>query len=151
MKIGKDLKYSTLEENGTLNLDSIKVCDTLFQKYDFFDPRDLLRVKYEMLRSVQQGQGSIFKISKCFGFSRPSFYKALADFEKEGLWGLVPRKRGPKTAHKLSNEVMTFIEQILESKKSLTVKTILRKVKERFNLVVHPRSLQRAIKRRKKN
>ena len=151
MKIGKDLKYSTLEENGTLNLDSIKVCDRLFQKYDFFDPRDLLQVKYEMLRSVQQGQGSIFKISKCFGFSRPSFYKALADFEKEGLWGLVPRKRGPKTAHKLSNEVMTFIEQILESKKSLTVKTILRKVKERFNLEVHPRSLQRAIKRRKKN
>lgn len=151
MKIGKDLKYYTLEENDTLNPHSERVCDTLFQEHDFFDPRDLLQVKYEMLRSVQQGQGSIFKISKRFGFSRPSFYKALADFEKEGLWGLIPRKRGPKTAHKLSNEVMAFVRKMLESPKPLTVKTILKKVEERFNLVVHPRSIQRALKRRKKN
>jgi len=151
MKIGKDLKYYTLEENGTLNPHSEMVCDALFQKHDFFDPRDLLQVKYEMLRSVKQRQETIFKISKRFGFSRPSFYKALADFEKEGLWGLIPRKRGPKTAHKLSNEVMDFIEKMLESTKPLTIKTILKKVEERFSLVLHPRSIQRAFKRRKKN
>jgi transposase len=151
MKVGKDLKYYTLEENNTLNPHSEMVCETLFQKHNFFDPRDLLQVKYEMLRSMQQRQGTVFKISKRFGFSRPSLYKALADFEKEGLWGLVPRKRGPKTAHKLSNEVMAFIEKMLESTQPPTIKTILKKVEERFNLVLHPRSIQRALNRRKKN
>ena len=41
-----------------------------------------------------------------FGLSRPTFYQAEAAFEQDGLAGLLPQPRGPKSAHKLTPEVM---------------------------------------------
>jgi len=41
-----------------------------------------------------------------------AFYQAQSAFQQDGLAGLVPRKRGPKQAHKLTEEVLTFIEQV---------------------------------------
>ena len=64
---------------------------------------------YEMLRRVQADGNSITDAAASFGFSRPSFYQAQAAFEQDGLAGLVPRQRGPKQAHKLTDEVLAFI------------------------------------------
>ena len=46
-----------------------------------------------------------------FGFSRPSFYQAQTAFEREGLSGLLPKRRGPRAAHKLTDEVSAFVAQ----------------------------------------
>ena len=54
----------------------------------FFDPRDLVQVKYEMLRRVQSEGHSVTGAATAFGFSRPSFYQALSAFEEGGLAGL---------------------------------------------------------------
>ena len=82
----------------------------LQQENEFFDPRDLVQVKYEMIRRVRTDDGTVAGAVQSFGFSRPSFYQAHAAFEQEGLMGLVPKKRGPRTRHKLGSEVMAFIE-----------------------------------------
>ena len=48
LKARKDL---ILKANGTLNPHTRRVHDALFHDAPFFDPRDLLQVKYEMLRT----------------------------------------------------------------------------------------------------
>lgn len=48
-----DAKSKALREQGCLHSRPEKVIDELFQQSDFFDPRDLIQVKYEMLRRVR--------------------------------------------------------------------------------------------------
>lgn len=145
-----DLKIKKLKEQGVLNLKAEKVKDELFQKYDFFDPQDLLQVKYEMLRRVQKDGSTVLNASQKFGFSRPSFYKAQNDFITNGLPGLIPRQKGPKQAHKLSGDVMEFVAQAIDKDNTLKAAKIVSLLEKRFNLKVHPRSIERAIARRKK-
>ena len=49
----QDTKLRTLQQQGTLNPRPKAVRDELFLQDDFFDPRDLVQVKYEMLRRVR--------------------------------------------------------------------------------------------------
>src|SRR5437870_7425370 len=86
----QDTKLRTLQQHGTLNPRPKQVRDELFLQDDFFDPRDLVQVKYEMLRRVQSEGKSVTDAAANFGFSRPSFYQALSAFEQDGLAGLVP-------------------------------------------------------------
>ena len=43
-------KLLELKRTGTLNPHPSSVSDTLFKENPFFDPKDLLQVRYEMLR-----------------------------------------------------------------------------------------------------
>src|SRR5262249_31138903 len=85
------------------------VTDELFLTNEFFDARDLVQVKYEMLRRVQSDGQPVSRAAAAFGFSRPSFYQAQATFQQGGLPALIPHKRGPKQAHKLTSEVLAFV------------------------------------------
>jgi transposase len=145
-----DAKLRTLQESDTLNPHSARVTDTLFQDHDFFDPRDLLQVKYEMLHRVRIEGWSVKQAAEAFGFSRPAFYHAQTAFEREGIAGLFPHKRGPRGAHKLSDEVMQFVEQLAEDEPAVTITAMVKRVDERFGVKVHPRSIERARHRRKK-
>ena len=89
--------------------------------------------------------------SRGFGVSRPTFYKVLADFGHDGLPGLIPRKRGPKGGHKITEEVLTEIERALAEDGSLAAAALVDMVRERFGREVHPRTVERALARRKKN
>lgn len=46
-------KTQTLRRSATLNPNPEKVSDPLFSASDFFDARDLVQVKYEMVRRVR--------------------------------------------------------------------------------------------------
>src|ERR1041384_2444271 len=111
----QDLKLRTLQQQGTLNPRPKAVRDELFLQNDFFDARDLVQVKYEMLRRVRTAGQSATDATANFGFSRPSFYQAQSAFDQDGLAGLVPRKRGPRQAHKLTEEVLTFIGEVRQN------------------------------------
>ena len=50
-----DSKGESLRQQGVLNPHPEKVADPLFHDSEFFDPRDLVQVKYEMLRRVRVG------------------------------------------------------------------------------------------------
>lgn len=144
-----DAKLKTLQESDTLNPHPERVSDTFFQEHEFFDPRDLLQVKYEMLHRVQVEGWSVKQAAESFGFSRPSYYHAHTSFEREGVAGLLPHKRGPHGAHKLSEEVMKFVE-LLSEDETITTNAIVKRVHEQFDVQVHPRSIERARNRRKK-
>ncbi len=56
---GTRSKVDALLEEGTLNPAPEKVSDPKFQESEFFDPRDAVQVKYEMLRRVSVENASV--------------------------------------------------------------------------------------------
>lgn len=149
-KSSSDSKLKALQEQGTLNSHFKDVKDSLFQESEFFDPRDLVQVKYEMLRRYQTEGTAATSAAEDYGFSRVTFYQVLRRFEEEGMGGLLPKSRGPKGAHKLSEEVMALVETAAAEKPALRPADLSRLVKARFAVSVHPRSIERALVRRKK-
>lgn len=143
----KDKKELELKKSLTFNKKYKGVKEKLFQSNDFFDPRDIVQVKYEMLRKVDKENCSISEASKEFGFSRPAFYEAKKKFEKEGMPGLFPIKRGRKTAYKITPEIMKYIVEL--RKKNFSAKKMLPLIEEKFNLTIHERSIERALNKKK--
>lgn len=145
-----DPKVEVLRELGTLHTTPEKVVDPAFVEDAFFDPRDRLQVKYEMLRRVLHDGTSVVQATGQFGLSRPSFYKARRDFEQFGLAGLVPAKRGPRGPHKLTEPVMAFVASQLREDETLSAHALVERIEQRWGLRVHPRTLERALVRKKK-
>ena len=146
----KDPKLAALRQQGTLNPRSREVTDPLFAGDNFFDARDLVQVKYEMLRRVQSESHSVSSAATAFGCSRPSFYQALSAFQEAGLAGLVPHKRGPKQAHKLTEELLAFLVATRQNQPTVRTAELVRLLQERFGTKVHPRSIERSLLRRQK-
>jgi transposase len=82
-----------------------------------------------------------------FGFSRPSWYAAAGALDAEGLPGLLPEQPGPRRAHKLTSEIVGFLEQVLGEDPSLRAADLADMVADRFGITVHPRSVERALAR----
>ena len=143
-------KAAALREHGSLHPKPSRVRDPQFQDSEFFDPNDLVLVKYEMLRRVRVEGLSATAAARAFGFSRVAFYQAMACFQREGLPGLVPRQRGPKEAHKLTEPVLKFIDECRLADGSLRAPALAMLIKKKLGLSVHPRSIERALKRRPK-
>ena len=89
--------------------------DEAFRSSEFFDARDLVQVKYEMVRRVEADGLSVSAAAGAFGFSRQSYYTGGAGAGDEGLAGLVPAKPGPRGAHKLTDEVLDHLEGLREA------------------------------------
>jgi transposase len=139
-------KREVLRQQRTLNPRPQDVTHSLFQDSDFFDPRDLLQVKYEMLRQVRTESQAISQAALALGFSRPSFYQAQAAIEQGGLPGLLPRKRGPRHAHKLTAEVMKFLAQARAAEPSLSAPELAQQVAKHLGVRVHPRTIERRLR-----
>lgn len=137
-------KRLALQHSGTFNPRAERVRHSLFQASEFFDPRDLLQLKYEALRALEQDGYSIARAAQEFGLSRPTIYKAQRQFRAGGLDALLPGKRGPKRAHKLTAEVREFIADLRRDESLLAPKELAARVHRRFALTVHPRTIEKA-------
>lgn len=148
-----DNKPERLKEYGAFNPHPEKISEKMFSdpQLDFFDPRDIVQVKYEMLRAVDKEGQSVKKASEAFGFSRPSFYQAQSQFKKSGVSGLIKKRPGPKSSHKMTDEVMAFIEEKTEKGEPLRSRKLSSLIGKEFGRDVHPRTIERAVARRKKN
>jgi transposase len=140
-----DQKTLELKRTGTLNPRPDAVSDTLFKENPFFDPKDLLQVRYEMLRRHSVEGASIVEVASRFGVSRPTVYQAEAAFQQAGLGGLLPKHRGPKEGHKLSAEVIEYVRTLRAGEPALTTVACVQAVQEKFGIAVHRRSLERAL------
>jgi len=145
-----DPKADALREQGCLHPHPEKVRDAAFVVSEFFDPRDLVQVKYEMLRRVRVDGQPVSHSAAGFGLSRPSYYQAQAAFEEGGLPALLPKKPGPRRAHKLSEEVVAALREALAEQPELSPQDLVGLIEERFGVSVHPRSVERALARQEK-
>ena len=109
-----DPKEAALAATRTLNPRPEAVRDPEFGSSEFFDARDLVQVKYEMVRRVRVDGAPVTPAAAAFGFSRPSFYEAAAAVDRDGLAGLMPAKPGPRRAHKLTDEVLAYARRLRE-------------------------------------
>ena len=144
----RDPKLESLRAQGTVHPRPQDIADDLFQEHGFFDPRDLVQVKYEMVRRAEVDGRSVTAAAAAFGLSRPSFYEAQRALRRDGLAGLLPKKRGPHGPHKLGVEVVAFVEQEVAKDASLRPAELARRVAARFATTLHPRSIERALHRR---
>jgi transposase len=140
-----DPKIAALREDGVLNPSPEKVSDPKFQTGDFFDSRDLMQVRYEMLRRVSSDKLSVTQATVEYGVSRPTYYQAKASFDEAGLGGLVPKKRGPRGPHKLQGDVLAFIEKQIVPGEPLRARELSRLIRQVFSVEVHPRTIERAL------
>jgi transposase len=144
-----DGKTAALRAEGALHPHPEAVQDPLFDQHPFFDRRDAVQVKYEMLRRVEIDGAPIATTAEAFGFSRPTFYQAQAAFAQAGLPGLLPQKRGPRGPHKLRADVLAFVlaERAAEG---ASARVLAARIHERFGISIHPRSIERAWRRQEK-
>ena len=141
----KRLKAEALAEDGALNPAPEKVRDPKFEEDGFFDPRDIVQVKYEMLRRASVEKASVTDVADEYGVSRPTFYQAKADFEDGGIAGLLPKKRGPHGPHKIQSEVLTFLKAQISPGEPIRARELAKLVQKELGLDVHPRTIERAV------
>jgi transposase len=143
-------KRRALQAAGTFNPRGQRVRHALFQDSDFFDPEDLVQLKYETLRAVEQDGYSLARAAGEFGLSRPTIYQAQTQFHLGGLEGLLPRKRGPKQPHKLTAEVRQYLEDQRRTAPSLDGLELARRVRQRFGVKLHRRTIEKAFQAKAK-
>lgn len=143
----KRSKADTLLEEGTLNPMPEKVRDPKFRGSEFFDPRDAVQVKYEMLRRVSIDNVSVTDVSDEYGVSRPTYYQAKANFDAAGIAGLVPKKPGPRRPHKVHGEVLALLQARLVPGEPVRARELARLIRDELDIEVHPRTIERALKK----
>lgn len=142
-----DGKTEVLRRQGGLHPHPEAVQDEAFHRGEFFDARDLVQVRYEMLRRHQVDGKPVTDVADSFGVSRQAFYTTEAAFQEMGILGILPRQRGPKRAHKCTDEILEFVEQ---QAADLPAKDMAAMIRKHFGVSINPRSIQRAVVRRKK-
>ncbi len=143
----KNDKTESLRRLGTLNRHPERVSDPRFLSEPFFDPRDLVQVRYEMLRRVRREGQSVSESAQNFGVSRPTWYHAASAFEENGLAGLVPERPGPRRAHKLDDIVIEALVEARRAPPAPPPADLVVLVRRRFGISVHRRSIERALGR----
>jgi len=146
----RDPKSEALARDGVLNPDPEAIQDPVFTGNPFFDAKDLVQARYEMVRRHRVDGVAISEASANFGVTRPTFYKAQKALQESGLPGLLPRQRGPKGGHKISAEVVAFVDELKAASPKLTTAQCLKEIETRFGVKVHRRSLERALGRKKR-
>ena len=145
-----DPKRAALRAAGALHPHPEAVQDEAFSRHEFFDRRDRVQVKYEMLRRHRLEGRPVTEVATAFGVSRQAFYKAETALRASGIPGLLPRRRGPRRAHKCSDEVLEFVEQWRAAPASGRKESVVEAIQHRFKVSLHPRSITRALARLKK-
>ena len=145
----EDPKVTALRESRCLNPHPEQVTDPAFLADGFFDARDAVQVKYEMVRRVSVDGAPVTATAAAFGYSRPSYYQAAAALAESGLDGLVPARPGPRGGHKLTGQILTWAEEQLAAAPALRPAQLPDRIEEAFGVRVHPRSVERALARRR--
>jgi len=146
-----DPKEEALRVARALNPRPEAVTAAEFAVSEFFDPRDLVQVKYEMLRRARQDGSTVSDAAAAFGLSRPSFYEAKAAYEAAGIPGLLPKRPGPRGAHKLTQTVVERLAAAVAAQPSLSSVDLADLAQREFGVRVHPRSVERALARHPKD
>jgi transposase len=110
---------------------------------------DAAQVKYEMVRRVTVDGEPVTAAAAALGYSRPAYYQAAAALADAGLDGLVPAKPGPRGGHKLTGQILGWAEQQLAADPALKAAGLAEPIAAEFGVRVHPRSVERALARRR--
>ena len=140
-------KRDRLRQTGTLNRAPENVTDPMFTAGGFFDAHDLLQVRYEMVRLVRLDEATLAQAAARFGVSRPTCFRMVRSFDKGGLQGLIPAPRGPRGPHKITPEMLRFVEDYRARHGRVGARRLAPLIEAEFGVKVHPRGLEKALER----
>jgi transposase len=143
-------KEDSLKDNGSFNRNFMNVHADVFNSSPFFDAKDIVQVKYEMLRAVMKDGIAVTSVAKKFGFSRKSFYQIDKAFAEGGLYALMPKKTGPKGPSKLHGEVSDYIDSYLFEHNNANAKEIAAQLEASLGIRIHPRTIERYLEKKTK-
>ena len=140
-----DGKLQALRAAGAVHARSAMVTDPAFMAHPFFDSRDLVQVKYEMVRRVHVDGHSVTQAASTFGFSRPAFYAAQSALARGGLPALVPQRPGPRRRHKVRAELLEFLQQARMDEPRVPTHELVERAQAEFGVRLHPRTVERVL------
>ena len=142
-------KREILQANGTYNKNYEKIKNHKFITGSFYDPMDIVQVKYEMLKDAEEGNRGIAQVADEFGFSRASFYNTKDEFNEQGLSAFVPEKPGPRRPYKLTDSYKDYVDRYISENPKASSNEIARSLKKDKGIDISKRTVERY--RRKKN
>ena len=143
-------KQDRLGKAGTLNQTPESVSDPMFVAGDFFDARDLLQVRYEMVRLVRGDKATLAQAATRFGVSRATCFRMVKAFDSGGLQGLIPAPRGPRGPHKITPQILRFVDDYRARHGRVGARRLVPLIEAEFGVRIHPRGLEKALERIKK-
>jgi hypothetical protein len=147
--MGNKDKKEALRANGTYNKRYSAVKKDKFLEGGFYDPMDIVQVKYEMLRDAEDTGRPVRESVKDFGFSRAAYYIIKENFERYGISALFPQKTGPRRPHKLTEELQNLIDGYRTLNPDMSVPEIVDAVFEEKGAAVSRRTIERYIYKKK--
>jgi hypothetical protein len=142
-------KKEALVENGTFNRNHEKVKRSKFLAGGFYDPTDIMQVKYEMLRDAMGDIGSIEALSGEYGYTRASYYNIREAFDRGGVMALAHGKTGPKEPRKLTREAQAHIEGYTAGHPSASANDIRANLVQDKGIQVSKRTVERHMAKKK--
>jgi len=133
-------RLAAIEVAGLVHPRAEAVTAPLFGSGGFFLAADKVQVKYEMLRAHLAGHVPVTAAAAAHGYSRAAFYLVAAGFEQAGMAGLLDERRGRKGPVKLRPDIIEF----LRSAPPASGAALAAQVAERFGVVLHRRTIERA-------
>ncbi len=133
-------RLAALERAGLVHPRAEAVTAPLFTSGGFFLPADKVQVKYEMLRAHLAEHVPVTVAAAAHGYSRAAFYLVAASFEQAGMTGLLDERRGRRGPVKLRGEIAEFIR----SAPAASGAVLAEQVADRFGVVLHRRTIERA-------
>ena len=144
-----DPKEAALSAARCLNPHPDKVTDPEFLSSEFFDARDAVQVKYEMVRKVKADGGPVTETAAAFGYSRPSYYRQPPRWNAPGWKGWCRPGPGPAAPTSSPRRSAPGPRSSWPPVPALRPAQLAGPIEESFGVRVHPRSVERALARRR--
>lgn len=142
-----DKKPDYLRKSGTLNPHPERVADPLFSNSTFFDPRDLLQVRYEMIRAHTRPR-TLKEVASQFGMSIATCARLKRKYREGGLQALIPGRRGPQGPHKITPDIVEFAANYQRIHSSTSIRELTDIVNDHFKVDLHFSGLHRAMSKK---
>jgi transposase len=137
-------RVRALTEAGLVHPHAERVTAQLFAGGGFFLAVDKVQVKYEMLRAHLVDGITVTHAAALHGYSRAEFYLVAADFDQDGMAGLLDDKRGRRGPVKLTAAIAEFLHA---APASMSGAVLAEEVADRFGVRLHRRTVERVRRR----
>ena len=132
-----------LRQTRCLHLSPEKVLDERFQQEGgFFDSKDIVQVKYELLRACEVEGSDVASACTRFGFSRTTYYKVNDAFIQGGIPSLVGRPRGRPQPIKLNETILGYLIAEKAKNPKLTASETVTDVLTQYDVQISVRMIQ---------
>ena len=142
-------KRHALQQDGTLRPARTRVRAGLFWQHPtFFDPRDELQVKYEMLRAHFVDGQAVTAACAAFGYSRQTFYILRGRLARRGIAGLRDGRPGRVGPVKCTPEVVDFLRAQRAADPRRSIQALIEGLVQQHGVRLHRRTVERLVGRR---